>query len=92
MFVSRKKIESLEKRIADLEREVQSQQNEMILKKAMEYYRKMTERNVNPHPWGGRKPIRLAGLVLSVRSTDVRRKFNWLLCCINCASVPLTKP
>lgn len=40
------------KRIADLEREVQSQQNEKILKNVMEYCYKMTEKKVSPHPWG----------------------------------------
>ncbi|MCI8876440.1 MAG: hypothetical protein HFI77_10525 [Lachnospiraceae bacterium] len=42
------------KRIADLEREVQSQQNEKILKNVMEYCYKMTEKRLVPI-LGGKK-------------------------------------
>lgn len=75
MFVSRKKIEDLERRIADLEREVQSQQNEAILENAIQYFCKMTEKGSSSHPWEEKKEPTGAGgqdgLISGVRETEM---------------------
>lgn len=77
MWISRRKADALEKRIADLELQVQSQQEKLETFRNLWIERqKFLSEIESEASLELAKPILLAGLVLSSRSTDVSKKYS----------------
>lgn len=74
MWISGRRWEEMEKRIADLEKKVQDQPLEIFRALCGSYKKEMTKCGHSSS--GERKPILRAGADLSALSTDVSKKLN----------------
>lgn len=75
MWITKRKWQELEKRVAELEKKVQEQPLEIMSALLCRQYAQMIKSG-HSSSCVREKPIRRAGMDLSSRSTEVSKKFN----------------